>query len=173
MEVKIKKLKEEAIIPQYAKNGDAGLDFTATSVNYDSEIDCIVYGTGLAVEIPEGHVGLLFPRSSISNYDLYLTNCVGVIDSGYRGEIMFKFKALPSYIDVPEEQTTPIDNGIFEVYTEPIDCVREGVTELIVYKLGDRVGQMIILPYPKVEFILSEELSDSERGIGGYGSTNR
>lgn len=172
MEVKIKKLSEEAVVPQYAKAGDAGLDFTATSVEFDSELDCIVYGTGLAVEIPEGHVGLLFPRSSISKYDLSLTNCVGVIDSGYRGEIMFKFKAIPSYIDVPEEQSTPLEEGVFEVYSEATDFHRDDITELTIYKVGDRVGQMIILPYPKVEFILAEELSDSERGTGGYGSSN-
>ena len=87
LKVKIKKLSEDSIIPSYAKAGDAGLDFTATKVEYDTDIDCIVYGTGLAVEIPEGHVGLLFPRSSISKYDLSLTNCVGVIDSDYRGVI--------------------------------------------------------------------------------------
>lgn len=172
MEVKIKKLSEEAVVPQYAKAGDAGLDFTATSVEFDSELDYIVYGTGLAVEIPEGHVGLLFPRSSISKYDLSLTNCVGVIDSGYRGEIMFKFKAIPYYIEAPEEQSTPLEDGVFEVYSEAIDFHRDVITELAIYKVGDRVGQMIVLPYPKVEFILAEELSDSERGTGGYGSSN-
>lgn len=177
MEVKIKKLKEEAIIPQYAKNGDAGLDFTATSVNYDSDIDCIVYGTGIAVEIPEGHVGLLFPRSSISKYDLYLTNCVGVIDSGYRGEIMFKFKTYLNYystvLDIDGEQMRPLEEGLFEIFQTADDQLKELYSSVNIYAIGDRVGQMIILPYPKVEFILSEELSDSERGIGGYGSTNR
>ena len=172
MKIRIKKLNEGAIVPSYAKKGDAGLDFTATKVEYDADIDCIVYGTGLAVEIPEGHVGLLFPRSSISKYSLALTNCVGVIDSGYRGEIMFKFKAIPSYIDVPCEQSTPLEDGVFEVYSEATDFHRDDITELAVYKVGDRVGQMIIMPYPKVQFTEVEELSDSERGAGGYGSTN-
>jgi len=142
MEVKIKKLHPDAIIPVYSKPGDAGLDLTATSIMGDSH-DNIVYGTGLAIEIPEGYVGLLYPRSSNSKTDLYLTNHVGVIDSGYRGEIMFKFR--------------------------PIN----GVVDANIYAVGDRIGQLIIMPYPKVELIEVDELSDSERGEGGFGSTGK
>lgn len=81
MEVKIKKLHENAVIPAYAKPGDAGLDFTATSYEYKSDIDCHVFGTGLAVEIPEGYVGLIYPRSSNRKTNAYMCNHVGVIDS--------------------------------------------------------------------------------------------
>ncbi len=81
LEVKFKKLNSAAELPEYAKKGDAGLDLKATSVEYSDEFRCYVYGTGLAVEIPEGYVGLLFPRSSIRKYGVALTNCVGVIDS--------------------------------------------------------------------------------------------
>lgn len=81
LEVKFKKLVPEAKIPAYAKPGDAGLDLTATSKHWSDDFKCFVYGTGLAVEIPEGYVGLIFPRSSIRKYCLALTNCVGVIDS--------------------------------------------------------------------------------------------
>ena len=81
MEVKIKKLNDKAIIPAYAHSTDAGLDLTAISHEYKEEYDCDVYGTGLAIEIPEGYVGLVFPRSSVRKYCLSLTNCVGVIDS--------------------------------------------------------------------------------------------
>lgn len=143
MQVKIKKLHDSAIIPKYAKAGDAGLDLTATSKKvYDGDL-CITYGTGLSIEIPEGYVGLLFPRSSLSKYDLILTNHVGVLDSGYRGEIMFKFKHKPpqGYIH----------------YTE--------------YKIGDRIGQLLIIPYPKIELIEADELSSSDRGNSGYGSS--
>jgi dUTP pyrophosphatase len=77
--------------PKFGKPGDAGADLTATSMNL-SMGDHIVYGTGLAVEIPEGMVGLVFPRSSIRNTTLSMANSVGVIDSGYRGEIMITFK---------------------------------------------------------------------------------
>lgn len=81
MEVKIKKLSEDAVIPAYAHDTDAGLDLVATSYEYKSDIDCHVYGTGLAVEIPEGYVGLIYPRSSNRKTNAYMCNHVGVIDS--------------------------------------------------------------------------------------------
>ena len=92
LKINIKKLVPEAVIPSYAKPVDAGMDLVATSIGID-EYNNTVYGTGIAIEIPEGYVGLIFPRSSNAKTDLYLTNHVGVIDSGYRGEIMFKFRA--------------------------------------------------------------------------------
>lgn len=141
LKVKFKKLSEKTVIPKYAKPGDAGLDLVATSMV--EEYDIVTYGTGLAVEIPEGHVGLIYPRSSIFKYELELTNSVGVIDSGYRGEITFKFR----------KTGTGITNNI--------------------YKVGDRIGQLIIMPYPKIEIIESQELSETERGTGGYGSTGK
>ena len=90
MQVKIKKLNPNAVIPSYAKDGDAGMDLVATSMKFDGTQ--ITYGTGLAMEIPKGFVGLIFPRSSIRKTDLSLSNSVGVIDSGYRGEIKATFK---------------------------------------------------------------------------------
>lgn len=138
LEVKIKKLIDSAVIPSYAKPGDAGMDLTATSVN--ETLTYIEYGTGLTVEIPENYVGLIFPRSSISKYGLILANSIGVIDSGYRGEILCRFKV------------TDWDN---------------------VYNVGERVAQIIILPYPQVKFILSDQLSETERGDGGFGHTNK
>lgn len=80
MKVRIKKLSEKAVIPSYSTAGDAGLDLTATSKEFD-EHGNVVYGTSLAIEIPYGYVGLLFPRSSNAKYDLLNTNSVGVIDS--------------------------------------------------------------------------------------------
>ena len=142
MQVRVKKLHDDAVIPAYSKPGDAGLDLTATSIAKDS-FGNVVYGTGLAIEIPIGYVGLIFPRSSNSKTDLYLTNHVGVVDSGYRGEIMFKFRANPSLINA------------------------------VIYQVGDRVGQLIIIPYPQIELTESAELSDSERGDGGFGSTGK
>jgi len=139
MQVKIKKLHPDAVMPQYAKDGDAGVDLTAVDVRAD-RYGNLTYHTGLAVEIPRWHVGLLFPRSSVYKTGMTLTNCVGVIDSGYRGEIMMKF-ALGS----PGGE----------------------------YQIGDRVGQLIIMPYPKVEFSEVEELTSTDRGDGGYGSTGR
>jgi dUTP pyrophosphatase len=138
MNVKIKKLHKKSVVPRYAKEGDAGLDLTATSMSYD-DYGNICYGTGLAFEIPKGYVGLVFPRSSNSKKDLWLTNSVGVIDSGYRGEVTFKYRQ----VDLEER----------------------------IYQIGDRVGQLIIMPYPHIEFEEVEELSETERGCGGYGSS--
>lgn len=81
MEVKIKRLCDEASIPQYAHATDAGMDLVATSYEYNDENHCHIYGTGIAVEIPEGYVGLLYPRSSNRKTESYLTNHVGVVDS--------------------------------------------------------------------------------------------
>ena len=136
--VKIKKLHPDAVIPKYAKPGDAGLDLTAVDVVADG--NTLTYKTGLAVEIPFWHVGLLFPRSSVYKTGQTLTNCVGVIDSGYRGEIMMKFTLSP--------------------YAQE-------------YDIGDRIGQLIIMPYPRIDFEEADELIPSERGLGGYGSTGR
>lgn len=141
MQVKIKKLHPEAVIPKYAKPGDAGLDLIATSRQYNYATKTWDYGTGLSIEVPEGHVGLLFPRSSLTKYDLSLGNHVGVIDSGFRGELFFKFKEL-----------LPV--GKYTIYVP-----------------GDKVGQLIIIPYPKIQFVEVDELSDSERGTGGFGSS--
>lgn len=151
IKVKIKKTNPNAVIPGYAKAGDAGLDLTATSISYD-EYGNICYGTGLAFEIPEGYVGLIFPRSSICKEQLLLSNAVGVIDSGYRGEVSFKFK--PSLALDSRQCVT--DRKLYGVY-----------------KVGERVGQMIIMPYPHIEFEEVEELSETERGEGGYGSSGK
>jgi len=135
MKIKIKKLSDEAKVPCYACNGDAGMDLYA--VSKEEKEKYIEYGTGLAFEVPEGYVGLLFPRSSLSKKDLVLANHVGVLDSGYRGELKFRFKKLG------EE----------------------------VYDVGDKIGQLIIIPYPKIEFEEVDELSDTDRGSGGFGSS--
>lgn len=141
MKVKIKKLNSNAVIPKYAKEGDAGLDLVATEVIpniTESDLDLVTVKSGLAVEIPKGYVGLLFPRSSIYKNNALLINSVGVIDSGYRGEITANFIA---------------DEDNFG------------------YKVGDRFAQLIIIPYPQIEFEEVKELSNTERGIGGFGHT--
>ena len=152
LSVKIKKLHENAVIPSYAQDADAGMDLVATSKSYDDHGN-VVYGTGLAFEIPKGYAGFLFPRSSNAKKDLILGNSVGVIDSGYRGEVVFKFKAL---------DTKYLEDGRL-TYTK-----KDFMTS---YNVGDRIGQIIIMPYPKVNFIEVDELSDSDRGQGGFGST--
>ena len=156
MKVKIKKLHPDAVIPAYAKAGDAGMDLTAVSMNID-EYGNICYGTGLAFEIPDGHVGLIFPRSSNCKKDIVLTNCVGVVDSGYRGEVSFKFKPLPNHAE--------------EYFDEDGGYSIEPCYNSKTYKVGDRVGQIIIMPFPQIEFEEVEELSETERGTKGYGSS--
>lgn len=168
MQVKIKKLTENAVIPKYSLEGDAGLDLTATSKKYD-EFGNVHYGTGLAFEIPEGFVGLLFPRSSNSKKDLILSNSVGVIDSNFRGEVSLKFK--PAVVCWSDEYTTSIgrDTDSFDEIAFPSDHLK-GMS-FQEYEVGDRAGQLIILPYPKIEFIETDDLGETNRGDGGYGHT--
>ena len=143
MKIKLKKLHANAVAPQFGKPGDAGADLVATSLEWRTPSQ-VVYGTGIAVEIPEGMVGLVFPRSSIRNYDLEMSNSVGVIDSGYRGEVMVTFNV------------NHLDFGFASKYD-----------------VGDRIAQLIIMPVPLVEYIVVDELSETERGTGGHGSTGQ
>jgi dUTP pyrophosphatase len=144
MEVRIKKLSENAVIPTYAKDGDAGMDLVATKIISNTTFD-VSYGTDLAMEIPNGFVGLVFPRSSIRKTRLQLSNSVGVIDSGYRGELQATFNKI----------ITTIENQKND------------------YKVGDRVCQLMIIPHPTIEFNEVNELSNTERGEGGFGSTGK
>lgn len=153
MVVKFKKLVEEAVLPFYGSVGAAGLDVTATSKSYD-EFGNVVYGTGLAMEIPEGYVCLIFPRSSNSKKDLILSNSVGVLDSDYRGELFFKFKSSIN------ETWRPVYNEVSNQYIYQHT-----------YEVGDRIGQLIIVPYPKIQPEFWLDLSETERGQSGYGST--
>lgn len=145
MKVRFKKLSPKAVTPSYATAGDAGMDVTAIGHRIDAKHNFIEYHTGLALEIPEGYVGLLFPRSSVSKMDVSLANCVGVVDSGYRGEITFRYKFAK-------------------------DSFFAGVKR---YNDGDRIGQLVIIPYPSIELEEADELNETVRGEGGYGSTGK
>lgn len=142
MKVKVKKLHPEATLPSYAKAGDAGLDLTAVDVTIHPDYGFYEYDTGLAFEIPEGYVGYVFPRSSISKTNLNLCNSVGVIDSSYRGPVKVRFN-------------------------------RDDNKSSVEYIPGDRVAQLIIMPIPRVELEEAEELTSSDRGEGGFGSSGR
>ena len=155
MQIKIEKLYKDSILPTKAHVTDAGYDLYAHSKSYDDDGN-VVYGSGVAMEIPKGYVGLVFPRSSNAKKDLILSNSVGVIDSGFRGEISFKFKLTPR--ECSDFQT----NEQFFTYAFSKR-----------YEIGDRIGQIIIMPYPDIEFVEVDELSDSERGDGGYGSSGK
>jgi dUTP pyrophosphatase len=120
------------------------MDMVATKI-INETLDSITYGTDIAMEIPEGFVGLVFPRSSIRKTHLHLSNSVGVIDSGYRGEIQATFKKVQGI------SNNALDN----------------------YKVGDRIMQIIIIPHPPIQFEEVEELNNTERGEGGFGSTGK
>ena len=144
MQLKFKKLSEKATLPVRAHKSDAGLDLTTVGISSVIN-ECgqlmLVYHTGLAVEIPEGYVGLLFPRSRIYKKSLMATNRVGVLEAGYRGEIMMVLKATTDVVPA-------------------------------VYKEGERFAQLVIVPIPEIEVVEAEELSESDRGENGYGSTD-
>jgi dUTP pyrophosphatase len=140
VEVKLKKLVEHAEVPKYSRSGDAGLDLVAIDCYHNSEYDYVEYGTGLAIQIPTGYVGLLFPRSSISKTPHLLCNSVGVIDSNYTGEIKLRFKKLSN-------------------------------KEHLEYNVGDRIGQLLIVPYPTIDIKEVDELESTNRGSLGFGSS--
>ena len=142
MKIHFKKLDSKAQKPKFGKPGDAGADLVATHLYKFSQGQAI-YGTGIAVEIPEGMVGLVFPRSSVRNYALSMANSVGVIDSGYRGEIMVTFNIKTNH----------------------------NTREL--YKIGDRIAQLVIIPVPLTKYVEVEELSETQRGTEGHGSTGK
>ena len=144
MKVKMKKLHPNAVKPKYAKESDAGMDLVATEIISKTETQ-ITYGTGLAMEIPDGLVGLIFPRSSIRNTNLQLSNSVGVIDAGYRGELQATFNIINPHV----------------------------VEGFGIYMPGDRIAQIVIVPHPIVQFVEVDELSESKRGEGGFGSTGK
>ena len=158
LKVKTKIIDKSIEMPtlKYAKDGDAGIDLIATSKWYDDDGN-VCYGTNRAFEIPEGYVGLLFPRSSNAKKDLLLSNSVGVLDSGYRGEVLFKFKA-----------STNINYNHYKssLYEAKLP------SNINSYDIGDKIGQLIIIPYPKAEFEEVDTLSETERGECGFGSTN-
>lgn len=139
-QVRFKKIDPAASSPVRSTSGAAGYDLTATKIALEDGL--LVAHTGLALELPAGYVGILFPRSSISKYTLQLSNAVGVLDADYRGEVLFKFRYVYS------GQST-------------------------VYKVGDRVGQLVVLKLPEVELTEVTELTSTSRGAGGYGSTGR
>lgn len=159
--IKFKKLVPEAVIPSYAHDGDVGMDMTAVSVEYDVEKDLYIYHTGLACESVKWYGIFLFPRSSNCKTEAYLTNHVGVVDSAiYRGEIQFRYKNRDRY-----------KKSFWEWLTGKVNIDR--ALKFAPYQKGDRCGQMVVFPYPKVTIWEFNELSETVRGEGGFGSTGK
>lgn len=190
--IKFKKLDERAVVPKYAHDGDVGMDLVAIDVEYDEEKDLYIYHTGLAFE-SEYHYGqFLFPRSSNRKTDAYLCNSVGIADSAiYRGEIMLCFKNRDSIQTIAELEAIKerdefiINSTDFAIpfrttYLNSMCVYRDKKKEVLEdakklkyapYKVGDKVAQMVFVRYPNVKLEEAEELSDTERGSGGFGST--
>lgn len=144
MKVNIKKLNENAIVPTRGSEYAAGYDLYAIADESNKiEIqpnEMVKIKTGLAMEIPEGYFGAVFARSGLATKrGLRPANCVGVIDSDYRGEIIVALKN---------------DSGGLQVINE-----------------GERVAQIVIMPYLPLEFNEVDTLEDTDRGAGGFGST--
>mgnify|MGYP003644817182 CR=1 FL=1 len=142
MNLKFKKLSKNSVTPSYAKDGDAGLDLTATEIVKNSLFE-VWYNTDIAIEIPKNHFGMLVPRSSISNDSaLYMSNSIGIIDAGYRGGMQIRFnRSIKGFFSRKQ------------------------------YKKGERIAQLIIVPFKSVTLEKSNFLSNSQRGMGSYGST--
>jgi deoxyuridine 5'-triphosphate nucleotidohydrolase len=150
--IKYKKLVPEAKAPYQKYETDGGFDLTAVS-----KFECekyVEYGIGLAFEIPVGMIGLIFPRSSVTEEDLILKNAVGVIDSWYRGEVRCRFYGTNVvHYSIGTEKFVDYGNNKYEV--------------------GERVAQIIFIPIPPVKLIEAQELSETERGSQGFGHTGK
>lgn len=143
MEVKIKKLNPNAVIPEYKTVGSAGMDIVPVDLEYNESKDLWIYHTGLAFKLPTGYAMFIFPRSSNTKTDGYLPNSVGILDSDYVGELLICYK-----------------NRDKDMRTAPYNLDGKGI------------AQIVILPYPSITFNEVEELENTARGAGGFGSTD-
>jgi dUTP pyrophosphatase len=140
-ELLIKKLREDAVVPTRAYDGDAGLDLSACERVELGPGERALVGTGLAVAIPEGHAGLVQPRSGLaSRHGITIVNTPGLVDSGYRGELR-------------------------------IILLNTDANEPFVVEPGMRIAQLVVVAVPELEPLEVDELPASERGVRGFGSS--
>lgn len=149
-ELKVKRLYDDAMLPDKKVLTDEGWDLFVHSVHFDND-GAIVYGSGIAIELNEGYVADLRCRSSISKYDIVLTNAIGTIDAGYRGEIMAKFKIAPRF-----NEEGNVD-----------------MSQVKAYIRGDRFAQLVIRKSEQGTIREVDKLTPTQRGANGYGSTGR
>lgn len=144
MEIKIKKIKPDAVIPTRGSSSAAGYDLYACIEN-DIVIkpnENVKIGTGLAIAVPDGYFGAIFARSGLAaKQNLRPANCVGVADSDYRGEY--------------------------------IVALHNDSNESRIIKRGERIAQLVVMPFLPVEFLEVDELDETARGEGGFGSTGK
>jgi dUTP pyrophosphatase len=183
IEVRLKN-NDYYIVPTYAHDGDVGLDVTATSVEYKSDIDTYVYHTGLYTESDKNIGCFLLPRSSNRKTDAYIPNAPGLADTfTYRGELCFSFKnrtdinVLSAIFALAKFNNLPWWKKLFtdyykiwgDTYTELIN----DPMQFAPYEVGDKIGQLVFFRHPTVKFKVVDELSETERGEGGFGSTGK
>jgi len=143
VELKVALLEDGARVPTRAHDGDAGLDLYACEEAHIGPGERWSVGTGIAVEIPEGHAGLVLPRSGLARkHGIALVNSPGLIDAGYRGEIR-----------------------VLLLNTDPANTFK--------VEAGDRIAQLVIAPVALAELVEVDALADSARGDGGFGSSGR
>lgn len=143
MELRFARLSDDAILPTRAHPGDAGLDLYASESAHIGPGERWQVGTGVAVQIPDGHAGLVLPRSGLAReHGITLVNSPGLIDSGYRGELR-----------------------VLLLNTDPAEVFR--------IKPGDRIAQLVLSPVALPEAVETDALTATERGSGGFGSSGR
>ena len=143
IELPIRRLREDAVLPERAYSGDAGLDLAACERHELGPGERATVGTGLAVAIPEGYAGFVQPRSGLAaRHGITIVNTPGLVDSGYRGELR-------------------------------VILLNTDAREPFVVEPGMRIAQLVVLPVPELELTEVGELPESERGVRGFGSTSR
>ncbi len=143
IDLPVRRLREDAVLPERAYSGDAGLDLAACDRHELAPGERAVVGTGLAVAIPDGYAGFVQPRSGLAaRHGLSVVNAPGLIDSGYRGEIR-------------------------------VVLLNTDTAETFVVEPGMRIAQLVVLPLPGLELVEVDELPESERGVRGFGSSSR
>ncbi|HMU26698.1 MAG TPA: dUTP diphosphatase [Solirubrobacterales bacterium] len=143
MELKVQLLNDSATLPTRAHEGDAGLDLYASEPAHIGPGERWQVATGIAVEIPEGHAGMVLPRSGLARrHGISLVNAPGLVDAGYRGEVK-----------------------VLLLNNDPAEVFR--------INPGDRIAQMVVIPLAAVEPVATDSLSETERGEGGFGSSGR
>lgn len=168
MEVKFKKLSDKAVIPTKAHPTDAGFDMVAVKINITDNY--VEYETNIALEIPDGYVGLLFPRSSNSKKDLLLANSVGVVDSCYRGDVKFRFKRILMPV-IQEVMVAPPTGDVLKDAQNTRKVPGLAYRDDFIYKEGDKIGQLVIMPIPEITLVETDELTETDRGETGFGAS--
>lgn len=177
--------KIDPVIPKHAHDGDIGMDIVATDVHYDADNDYFVYHTGISMETVKNVACFLLARSSISNTEALLCNGVGLVDPfTYRGELCYRFRNNDSIESIVMHNTLfewhcnmnwwqRLTHEFDQVYLKQWDKVLNNIMDYAPYNVGDRIGQMVFIRVPEVKSSTVKQLSKTERGEGGFGSTGK